>query len=61
MRIEALANMIDGFIGAIVIRSNGTVLGKFVYPKQSGNVNLQLNEIYDTAEKVPNVAFFENP
>lgn len=48
-RIEALANMIDGLVGSIVIRSNGSVLGNYVYPDHSGNPDSLLPGIYQRA------------
>jgi hypothetical protein len=48
-RIEALAKMTDGFIGSVVIRTDGSVLGNYRYPDAPENEDLLLPKVYQRA------------
>jgi len=48
-RIEALANMTDGIDGGIVIKSNGNVVGNYIYPVSTGTNDFFLPLTYQKA------------
>ncbi len=55
-RIKALANMTDGIDGGIVIKSNGTVIGNFIYPANSEIKDFFLPLAYQKAAAASNTS-----